>query len=148
MADVDTSEHAGPGPAADPFLRADQSCAFGPSFFLHHLGRFVRDHCPDPSEHLPVVEVRLADGIALNVCHIVGVSPRWVLLAVRDAASPHEHMTIEFVPYELIRRIEIGTSRSESPTIGFAQHHAPEVIAAEALLEGAQALPAAGASNV
>lgn len=48
--------------AATAFARADLACTFGPSFFLGHLGRFVRDHCPDPKENLPVVQVHLADG--------------------------------------------------------------------------------------
>jgi len=34
--------------AAAACARADRACTFGPSFFLGHLGRFVRDHCPSP----------------------------------------------------------------------------------------------------
>jgi hypothetical protein len=44
--------------AAASFTRADRACTFGPSFFLSHLGRFLRDHWPDPEEHLPMVEER------------------------------------------------------------------------------------------
>jgi hypothetical protein len=47
---------------ATAFVGADLACAFGPSFFLGHLGHFVRDRCPDPKENLPVVHAYLADG--------------------------------------------------------------------------------------
>ncbi len=106
---------------ATAFVGADRACTFGPSFFLGHLGRFVRDRCPDPKENLPVVHAHLADGESLDVCHIIGVSPRWVMLAVRDAASHGDGMAIELVPYELIRRISIRTRRAESASIGFSQ---------------------------
>jgi len=121
--------------AATAFTRADLACTFGPSFFLGHLGRFVRDRCPDPKENLPVVQVRLADGETLEICHIIGVSPRWVMLAVPDAASTRDGMAIELVPYELIRRVCIRTRRSEAGSIGFAQPRSPEVIGAETLLQ-------------
>lgn len=123
--------------AAAAFTRADLACTFGPSFFLGHLGRFVRERCPDPKENLPVVHAYLADGETLDVCHIIGVSPRWVMLAVRDAASHGDGMAIELVPYELIRRISIRTRRAESASIGFSQIEAPEIIGAETLLRAA-----------
>ena len=124
--------------AASAFTRAELACTFGPSFFLGHLGRFVRDRCPDPKESLPVVQVYLADGDALDVCHIIGVSPRWVMLAVRDATSHGDGMAIELVPFELIRRVCIRTRRAESSSsIGFNQARAPEIIGAETLLRAA-----------
>ena len=123
--------------AATAFTRADLACTFGPSFFLGHLGRFVRDHCPDPKENLPVVQVHLADGEILDLCHIIGVSPRWAMLAVRDAAGHGDSMAVELVPYELIRRVRIRTQRAESASIGFSQTRSPEIIGAETLLHAA-----------
>ena len=126
-------------PAATAFMRADLGCAFGPSFFLAHLGRFVRNHCPDPKENLPTVNVHLVDGETLDVCHIIGVSPRWVMLAVRNAASHRDGMAVELVPYESVRRVGIGTRHVEGSSIGFAQTQPPEVIAPETLLRAAMA---------
>jgi len=71
----DTVDERARQQAAAAFVRADLACAFGPSFFLGHLGRFVRDQCPDPKENLPTVHVHLADGETLDVCHIIGISP-------------------------------------------------------------------------
>ena len=128
--------------AATAFMRADLGCAFGPSFFLGHLGRFVRDRCPEPTEKLPTVEVRLGDGQTLDVCHIIGVSPRWVMLAVRDAATHREEMALELVPYETIQRVRITTRRAEGASIGFSQTQSPEIIAPETLLKAVMAPPA------
>jgi hypothetical protein len=124
--------------AATAFTRADLACTFGPSFFLGQLGRFVRDRCPDTKEYLPVVHLHLADGETLDVCHIIGVSPRWVMLAVRDAASHRDGMAIEIVPFEIVRRVCIRIRRAaEGASAGFAQTRSPEIVAAETLLQAA-----------
>jgi len=123
--------------AAAACARADRASTFGPSFFLGHLGRFVRDHCPVPEESLPMVQLRLADGQTLDLCHIIGVSPRWVMLAVRDAASRQEDMAIELVPFEMIHGVRIRTRHAAGTSVGFAQSRAPAIIAAETLLQAA-----------
>lgn len=135
----DTSDESAREQAATTFMRADLACAFGPSFFVGYLGRFVRDRCPDSTEHLPLVQVRLADGATLDVCHIIGVAPRWVMLAVRDAARHDDAMTVELVPYDTICRVRIATRHVEGASIGFAQAKPPEVIAPEALVRAAMA---------
>ena len=129
-------------PSVAAFLRADVTCAFGPSFFLGQLGRFVRDRCPEATENLPLVQLRLADGQTVDVCHIVGVSPRWVMLAVRDEGSQRDHMAIELVPYELIRRVGIATRRGDTASIGFSQARPPDIIGLEALIQSAMPEPA------
>lgn len=123
--------------AAAAFAKADRSSMFGPSFFLGQLGRFVRDHCPAPEEHLPMVEIRLADGQTLDLCHIVGVSHRWVMLAVRDVSSRQHEMAIELVPFEMVHGVRIRTRHAEGGTVGYSQTHAPALIEAEALIESA-----------
>ena len=92
-----------------------------------------------------MVQVRLADGETLDVCHIIGVSPRWAMLAVRDAASTRDGMAIELVPYEQIRRVSIGNRRAENGSIGFRQTRSPQIIDAETLLQAAMAPADAGA---
>ena len=134
-----TADEAARQQAATAFIKADLACAFGPSFFLGHLGRFVRDRCPEASENLPLVEVRLANGETLDVCHIIGVSPRWVMLAVRDATSHRDGMAVELVPYEIVHRVGIATRHGEGSSIGFAQTNPPQIIAPETLLRAAMA---------
>lgn len=134
-----TADEAARQQAATAFIKADLACAFGPSFFLGHLGRFVRDRCPDATEDLPLVQVHLADGQILEVCHIIGVAPRWVMLAIRDTASHRDGMAVELVPYEIIHRVGIATRHGEGSSIGFAQANSPEVIAPETLVRAAMA---------
>ena len=119
---------------ATALTRADLACTFGPSFFLGYLERFVRDQCPDPTENLPAVELHLSSGETLALCHVIGVSPRWVMLAVNDTKGHGPAMTIELVPYEIIHSVRIRTPTAEGASIGFAQTRSPAIIAPDALL--------------
>jgi hypothetical protein len=121
--------------AAKAFARADLACHFGPSFFLHYLASFVRDHCPDPGEHLPAVELRLLNSEVLRLCHVVGVSPRWVLLAVPSTGGAAGEMAVELLPYEVIGGVRIRPSEAREGSIGFHQVRPPTIIAPEALLQ-------------
>ena len=123
--------------AAAIFAQADMSCTFGPSFFLGNLGRFVRDRCPESNEYLPVVQVHLSGGETLDVCHIIGVSPRWLMLAVHDLDNQRDAMAVELVPYEAIRRVSIRSRHADSPSIGFSEIRRPEIIAPETLVQAA-----------
>lgn len=123
---------------------ADGVCPFGPSFFLGYLARFVRDQCPDPAEKLPVVQLVLADGAVVNVCHIIGVSTKWVMVAARDMAAHQDEMAVELLPYPLIQRVSIRARRGESASIGFNQGSAPKIMASEALLQSALRLETHG----
>lgn len=106
----------------------DQRCPFGPSFFLGQLRGFGRDRCPDPDEGLPVVKLYLADGDVLDVCHIIGASPRWIALAVNETerSSGERPMRTELVPYSLVSRVVIRTTRHEGPHVGFDLGHEPD----------------------
>lgn len=115
---------------------ADRTFPFGPIFFLHHLAGFVRDRCPDPHDHMPVVEMHLADGETVTVCHIVGVSPRWVVLAVWAPGSDNEGMAVECVPFGMIRRVSIHSRRANA-SVGFKQAQPPSIVGAETLLKAA-----------
>lgn len=139
MAEIETHIGDQVEKTVDPaaFSRADLVCPFGPSFFLSYLNRFVRDHCPDPAEKLPGVQVRLAGGETLDVCHIIGVSSRWVMLAVRDTAGHSDGMAIELVPFERIQGVRIGTPHAEGTFVGFVQSRMPDIIDVNALLQAA-----------
>jgi hypothetical protein len=129
---------------ANPFTGADLASTFGPSFFLGHLARFVRNHCPDSNENLPLVELRLANGETIVLCHVIGVAPRWVMLAIREAKGEGGGMAIELIPYELICSVCIRSLDAKGRAIGFAQTRAPEIIAPETILRAAMAPSRAG----
>lgn len=103
---------------------------FGPMFFLEQLHAFVRDRCPNPDEHLPAVEVHLADGEVLDVCHVMGLAPLWVALAVNDTErTAHEPspMRTELVPYQIVSRVTIRSTRKELAHLGFDLNKKPPV---------------------
>ena len=101
---------------------ADQRAYFGPLFFMQHLRGLVRDRCPEPADGIPSVQIHLMDGEALDVCHIIGVAPGWIALAVHEEAMSDRpsQLRTELVPYPVIARISIQTTRHEGAhPIGF-----------------------------
>ncbi len=119
----------------------DARFPFGPGFFLGQLGSFVRDRCPDPAEGLPHVEVHLIGGEVLDVCHVMGIAPRWVALAVFDTEeSRAAEMRTELVPFEAIVRVSVRGGRGGSARVGFRQDSVPSVrLTAEEALDAAAA---------
>jgi hypothetical protein len=88
---------------------------FGPAFFLTHLRALVQDHCPAPGE-LPNLDLHLFGGEVLHVCHIVGVAPAWVALAVREAAHATAMQRV-MIPYAAIARVTLrGVSSPPRPS--------------------------------
>lgn len=114
--DLDQAKEAA---AHDQFARLEATLAFGPGFFLAHLGAYVRDRCPDPGEALPFVHLHLVSGEVLDVCHVIGLTPRWIALAVYEQAS--RAMRTELVPYETIARVTIKPGNAQGAHIGFHQ---------------------------
>ncbi|MEK7347414.1 MAG: hypothetical protein AABZ94_00945 [Candidatus Eisenbacteria bacterium] len=103
-------------------VAADRRAAFGPLFFIQHLRGLVRDQCPDPADGMPGVRLHLADGDTLDLCHIVGISPNWIALAVREPGREEGPMVMrtEFVPYPMVTRVVIRTvTREASHHVGF-----------------------------
>jgi hypothetical protein len=103
---------------------------FGPAFFMTQLRGFAGEKCPDPALARPAVEIHLGDGEVLDLCHIIGVTPGWVALAVRDGEEDGTpaRMRTEFVPYETIGRVTLRSSRPESPHLGFEMSRVPRVL--------------------
>jgi hypothetical protein len=105
---------------------------FGPGFFLGQLGAFARARCPDPAEALPLVELHLATGEVLDLCHVMGLAPAFVALAVRDgprSGTGEARMRTDLVPYSLITRVTIRPASAAGTHVGFDVHHAPDILA-------------------
>lgn len=109
-----------------------ERCWFGPHFFALQLSRFVRDHCPSAEESLPRVELHLADGQILDLCHIIGLTPEWVALAVFAGRHSEETpMRTELVPYALITRVTVSQGPSAEGSIGFDTDREPRILHAD-----------------
>jgi hypothetical protein len=103
---------------------------FGPDFFLAHLGAFVRQQCPDPAEGLPAVELHLHTGEIMDVCHVIGLAPGWVALAVRDSTAADAPMRTELVRYDLISRVTVRPIHGRRGHIGFDDQR-PAILSSE-----------------
>ena len=109
---------------------ADQRVSFGPFFFMQNLRGLVRDRCPEPSEAIPTVQIHLMDGQILEICHIIGIAPNWIALAVHEDEHSERRSPLrtEMVPYHLIARVSIESNRHEgSHPIGFSAQNEPQV---------------------
>ncbi len=92
---------------------------FGPAFFATVLADRVRAACEGQPEHVPVVELHLADGLTLDLCHIPGIEPQWLAVqAYRDRETCDE-MDLVFVPYGLITRVTVSMWHPNQRPIGF-----------------------------
>ena len=124
-----TDEGAADGPAAAELV---SRAPFGPGFFLGQLRAFARERCPDPGELLPCVELHLATGEVFDLCHVMGLAPAFVALAVREtrggSGAEGVAMRTELVPYAFITRVTIRPVRGTGPHVGFNPGHAPEVL--------------------
>ena len=121
---------ANEAPAAALPAELMRQVPFGPAFFLGQLRAFVRDRCPEPGEGLPVVELRLVDGEVLDLCHVIGVTPGWVALAVNETerSTSAPPMRTEIVPYECILRVTVRAVRTGAPHLGFDRTRVPQVL--------------------
>ncbi len=130
--------------------KIDAQHPFGPLFFLTQLRAFVRDSCPEAIEALPVVELHLNPPENIEVCHIIGVAPRYVALAVFDegGSSGSPAMRTELVPYELIMRVTIRAMKPTRSPFGFSSAHAPALIGQDHLMTPEEALRAATTGRV
>lgn len=107
----------GPGAVGPPF---------GPAFFASALHARVRAQCDEHPEGVPVVELHLADGTTLDVCHIPVLEAPWLAAQVYRDRETCEDMDLVFVPYGLIMRVTIAVWHRSQRPIGFnLDEHAP-----------------------
>ena len=109
----------------------ETSGPFGPAFFLKQLAAFLRDRCPDTEAKLPGLYLHLADGEVLDVCHIIGIAPAWVALAVRqeDRQESEPSMRTELIPYSMVVRVTIRAGHHGEAPIGFDLAREPSMVA-------------------
>jgi hypothetical protein len=121
---------------------------FGPAFFMTHLRAFVAETCANPVAGLPAVEIQLADGEVLDLCHIVGVTPQWVALAVNEAEPDKSKPLIrtDIVPYATITRVTLRDARPEATHLGFDRARIPRVMNARPAALTPEALVQAAAT--
>jgi hypothetical protein len=137
-------------------LPASSGAPFGPGFFLGQLRAFARECCPSHLEPLPSVFIHLATGEVLGLCHVMGLAPTFVALAVHEEArgsgTSSMAMRTELVPYTLIARVTIRPRGDADAHVGFDAGFEPRLLAQtptpeEMLAAAARAPPAESSVN-
>lgn len=93
---------------------------FGPSFFAAVLSDRIREVCDGHPDPVPVVELYLADGCVLDLCHIAGFEQLWAAVAVYRDPDSCEEMELAFVPYAMITRVSVSVRHKNERPAGFA----------------------------
>lgn len=114
-------------------MSREERLPFGPGFFRETFAELARARCAGPSP--AGVTLHLAGSEPLDVCHIVKVAPDWIAVAVFADRRECEEMSIAFVPYATILRVEIVAAPTGSGRLGF------QWAASQAALEGSAGAP-------
>lgn len=111
---------------SDPERRdAPAGPPFDADFFLTVFPERVREQCAIQPGQVPVVELNLAGGAVLDLCHIAMLTPRWAgVMAYRDTTTC-DAMDLHFVPYGLIGRVVVSTHEPHQRPLGFDVEHVP-----------------------
>ena len=92
---------------------------FDANFHRSVLPEWIKTQCEGKPEGIPVVELRLADGALLDLCHIVNLADQWMAVAhFRDLGSCDE-MDLAFVRFETVVRVDLSMHDPRSRRIGF-----------------------------
>lgn len=149
-----TTKRSTPSQTASDHLDAivqaiEAQCPFGPTFFYTQLRGFVRDGCPEASENWPTVELRLRSGECIQICHIIGVAPLYVALAVYedDKADDPPAMRTELLPFDQIERVTVRPMQHKSPGFGFNVARVPSLVTQDSMMTPEQALRAAATGS-
>lgn len=116
---------------ASPASRAGFGPPFGGEFFVSLFGERVRAACRQQKDKVPVVELHLADGTTLDLCHIERLFPEWMgVMVYRDTKTCAE-MDMALVPYGLITRITVSTWPIHQRRIGFQLNNPVDAVQLE-----------------
>jgi hypothetical protein len=96
------------------------SAAFDPGFFTTVFADRLKAACEGHPPETPVVLLDLVDGSTLDLCHIEGLAPRWLLVAAFRGEPTCERMDLVFVPYESILRVTVSSRDAQAPAMGFS----------------------------
>jgi hypothetical protein len=92
---------------------------FDEAFFRVALPDLVTAECRRQPNRTPVVELRLGDCGALDVCHVGRLDEKWLAIAFYRDPRTCEDMDYAFLPYELVTRVTVSLHSREQRKLGF-----------------------------
>jgi hypothetical protein len=92
---------------------------FDAAFFQTVFPERLQVQCQAQPDRVPVVELHLADGTKLDICHVAFLAESWLAVAYyRDGGSDAE-LDTAFLPYGLIARVTVSLHPRSSRKAGF-----------------------------
>lgn len=98
---------------------------FDRQFFGAILPEHVRTMASAEPERAPVVQLALAGGLTLDLCHIVRLADGWVAVAHYCREGEWEEHEVAFIPYGTIARVTLAMRSREEREIGFRVDEQP-----------------------
>lgn len=92
---------------------------FDANFYRSVLPWWIKTQCEGKPEGIPVVELRLADGAVLDLCHVVNLAEQWMAVSHFRNVTNCEEMDMAFVRLETVMRIDLSMHDPKSRRIGF-----------------------------
>ena len=92
---------------------------FDAAFYRTALPALVRAECEARPERVPVVELHLASGRVLDLCHISHLADAWVACHYFRDTETCEEMDVAFLPYGLISMVTVSLHHPEKRRLGF-----------------------------
>jgi hypothetical protein len=92
---------------------------FDAAFFQKVFPEHVRAECQAQPDRVPVVELHLADGTKLDLCHVVFLADSWLAVAYYRGGHGETELDTAFLPYGVIARVTISLHPRSSRRVGF-----------------------------
>ena len=92
---------------------------FDADFFRAFLPGRVQAECRARPELVPVVRISLADGTALDVCHISHLADTWMAVAYFRDVETCQEMDLAFFGYAIVTRVTLSLHHRTARKLGF-----------------------------
>lgn len=89
------------------------------TFFSTALRERVRAECERQPDQVPVVLLHLADGTAVDVCHILHLADGWLAVAYFRDSTACDEMDTAYIRYDLVTRVTLSLHQRKSRRLGF-----------------------------
>ncbi|MBI2166010.1 MAG: hypothetical protein HYU29_06360 [Chloroflexi bacterium] len=93
---------------------------FDASFYRETLPERVTVECQSRPDAVPVVNLHLANGQVLDLCHIVHLGDAWLTVQYFRDVQACDDMDLAFLPYGLVTLVTVSLHHPTSRRIGFS----------------------------
>lgn len=114
------SSHSTPQEDSQVSPRQSVGPVFGPEFYASVLTDRVVSECHGDLSKVPVVNLHLANGRVLDLCHITYLSDRWIGLQFFRDSGTCADMDLAFLPYELVTMVTVSIHHPQERRLGFS----------------------------